>query len=935
MARYFFAVATILLAVAASTSTAGNNQGARVWLSWDRPGLQAAYYSALLDSASLYCQVDGASDIVNIAIQLEYESTDESHHFDVVDASPSTQYGWVARAAGAGTVFGDTTYDWVTAFPTPALRSRVEFKIGVSTPGDTASGSAWLSQVILQDSSGQLDTATVIGGATVRYVEAPIEPTAPGEPVPGVVLLQLPTGSLTGATVNSLRVVQSDIQQSSVASVLAAVGFTGALRIFPTAIPGNTVATTYEGDQITIPDFSNWYVASVDPAIPVASVISTLQTVLDSSAVHPSRALMAHVADPNDPEYPLQWHLLPEANGSRVRSGWDLSQGDPSIWITMLDSGWNLGHHDLDPGNRSHVVVGFDTAELDADISDNAKGTAHGHGMGVAGIAGALTDNQLGVSGIGWNCKLMLYKTVLTILNWSFNPDWAVARAIHEGLARSPKVFSMSFGIPFDHPSEVIYRELVGSNPLGIATYTAFRVGAVLAASSGNDNTSVPNLPAAYPWVMSVGASDENGRRVVTPQWGSNYGQALDVIAPGNFIRTLDIGDGTTQWFAGTSAAAPVVAGMAGLVWSESASQQLGLTNEDVINLIQRGARDVPDTGVGKDDQTGWGIADAPRTLALLQAPYHLERGSFIGGVATLTQDNHERNFIGNGGLPGGQYRDVKQYEVRQHVAFCAPAVEAPLVWARTRQSRGWSQGNANEELPFAEVLNVTNDGFDLRTFVYFVGKDILGRVVNQWWPCTPENAVTAYTAAVRTPLSGLSLVGPTSACAGRWNAVTCGGDQVVTYEWFARTAGQPWAGPISTAASLEWALSYGQNAEVKVVVNCGSVVLSDSLAVSYAPCTVDVTEPNRDERLKVFGGLWAGAGNLRLEVPGPGDVSVALLDIAGRIVWQTTSSSDAAGERNLRVDRTALGVASGPGVYLALVRWNGQQATAKVVLLR
>ena len=166
MPRSSIALSILFVAVTACSAHAGNNHGARAWLSWDRPGIKAAWTGALTDSAMVYCQLQGASDIARIAIGLEYEATDQSHRFDVVDASPSQQYGWVARGLGAGTVFGDSTYEWIANYPPSGVRTRVGFKVSVS-PGDTANGSAWLTEVILQDSAGLLDTATVIGGATV------------------------------------------------------------------------------------------------------------------------------------------------------------------------------------------------------------------------------------------------------------------------------------------------------------------------------------------------------------------------------------------------------------------------------------------------------------------------------------------------------------------------------------------------------------------------------------------------------------------------------------------------------------------------------------------------------------------------------------------------------------------------------------------------
>jgi len=108
-------------------------------------------------------------------------------------------------------------------------------------------------------------------------------------------------------------------------------------------------------------------------------------------------------------------------------------------------------------------------------------------------------------------------------------------------------------------------------------------------AASGNENTNAPFYPAAYPDAMGVGATDQHDEK-----WAlSNYGNMLDVTAPGNLIYStyLDL-DNAYQghiFMSGTSMATPHVAGLAGLLLSQEPSRQVS----DLKRLILENAKDL------------------------------------------------------------------------------------------------------------------------------------------------------------------------------------------------------------------------------------------------------------------------------------------------------------------------------------------------------
>jgi thermitase len=113
------------------------------------------------------------------------------------------------------------------------------------------------------------------------------------------------------------------------------------------------------------------------------------------------------------------------------------------------------------------------------------------------------------------------------------------------------KVISMSLG---GYHFSQAYQEAINY---------AWNKGAVIVAAAGNDNISIPHYPSDYDNVISVGATDSNDQKADF----SNFGQGVDVAAPGVDIYSTVVGGGYAD-FSGTSMSCPVVAGVAGLCFA-------------------------------------------------------------------------------------------------------------------------------------------------------------------------------------------------------------------------------------------------------------------------------------------------------------------------------------------------------------------------------
>jgi subtilisin family serine protease len=164
------------------------------------------------------------------------------------------------------------------------------------------------------------------------------------------------------------------------------------------------------------------------------------------------------------------------------------------------------------------------------------------------------------------------------------------------------------------------------------AAYVATR-NVLIVAAAGNDNRSRPDYPAAYPEVLAVGASTPDDKR----WWLSNYGEGLDVVAPGGGHRggddacsTSDVNiltvrqknlPGCTAFsptllrFAATSAATPHVTGLAGLLFTQNPTW----TAKQVHDRIIATADDIGPRG--KDLETGYGRINAARALGVSSEP--------------------------------------------------------------------------------------------------------------------------------------------------------------------------------------------------------------------------------------------------------------------------------------------------------------------------
>ncbi len=216
------------------------------------------------------------------------------------------------------------------------------------------------------------------------------------------------------------------------------------------------------------------------------------------------------------------------------------------------------------------------------------------HGTHVAGIIGASRTNNKGVLGVANDVEIIVVRAVPN----GDELDKDVANAIRYAVDNGAKVINMSFGKSYSPEKKWVDEAVKYADSKGV----------LLVAAAGNDNADV-DARAQYPnrtglkgeeyknWI-SVGALNfEGGEKMVAPF--SNYGKkGVDVFAPGVAIYSTTPGS-EYQELDGTSMAAPVVSGLAALLFSYFPE----LSHYEVKDIILKSAVKVPGQKVSVEEK--------------------------------------------------------------------------------------------------------------------------------------------------------------------------------------------------------------------------------------------------------------------------------------------------------------------------------------------
>lgn len=230
--------------------------------------------------------------------------------------------------------------------------------------------------------------------------------------------------------------------------------------------------------------------------------------------------------------------------------------------VAVVDTGVDYNHPDI---GKAKVIKGPDYYDGDMDPMDIT-----GHGTHVAGIAAALTDNQIGVAGVSGKSRVL----AIRVGTWWIPTFAGAAGIVYAADYPGVKVINLSWGGYCPDPYI-----------LDAVKYAAGK-GILVVAAAGNDDTTDPLYPAAYnEYVLAVGATDiyywTECEIEVKKACFSNYGDYVDIAAPGVDILSTIPGN-EYALYDGTSMASPFVAGAAALLWGKWPT----LTRQQVIDIL-------------------------------------------------------------------------------------------------------------------------------------------------------------------------------------------------------------------------------------------------------------------------------------------------------------------------------------------------------------
>lgn len=230
---------------------------------------------------------------------------------------------------------------------------------------------------------------------------------------------------------------------------------------------------------------------------------------------------------PNDPDYPKQWYL-PQIQASKA---WKITKSSSDISIAIIDAGVNVNHPEL----SSKIIKRMNNQ------NDEMK-----HGTHVAGIAAASTNNNTGISSVGYNTSLFVADLGHPAKKLSMSK---LAQAIRWATDNGADVINMSLGVS------------TANKTCKEAVNYAWSRGVTLVAAAGNNGNKNVNYPAGYSKVFSVAATNKSDNKTRF----STFGSWVDIAAPGIDIYS-SVGSKSYTTYKGTSMSSPQVAGTAALI---------------------------------------------------------------------------------------------------------------------------------------------------------------------------------------------------------------------------------------------------------------------------------------------------------------------------------------------------------------------------------
>lgn len=358
-----------------------------------------------------------------------------------------------------------------------------------------------------------------------------------------------------------------------------------------------TTLTVLKAELVSRP--LNIWLLSIAPSQNTEEIyINFLQRNPNVLVAQKNHKVKTRATTPDDAQYDSQWQYFQENDKDiDADDAWDITTGGTTlngdvIVAAALDDGHDTDHEDfgdnlwineaeipdngIDDDDNNYVddYLGWSIVTDD----DNIEGG--GHGTPVAGIMGAQGNNEIGVSGVNWDVKLMIIKN-------NFNTNEAAvieaysyaleARILYNETNGEEGAFvvstNASWGVDFGDPEDA---------PLWCALYDTLGENGILscgATINANQNVDViGDLPTACPSEYMIAVTNTNINDVKVTNAGYGF-ETIDLGAPGAGAFTTAANNGYGG-FGGTSGATPHVTGTIALLYSAPCQELADLANE-------------------------------------------------------------------------------------------------------------------------------------------------------------------------------------------------------------------------------------------------------------------------------------------------------------------------------------------------------------------
>ena len=264
-----------------------------------------------------------------------------------------------------------------------------------------------------------------------------------------------------------------------------------------------------------------------------------------------------------------------------ARQAWEITQGDPSIIVGIVDTDFEASHEDL----TNQIIL-----DIDGETCLGNKDFC-GHGTWVSGIVAAQTDNGIGISGIGFNTKLITRGGNLSTLEVLILSQIPGVRIISG---------SFSEGCEYSPLNAAVYEEIWNSG-----------VTVIVSAGNGNSNCGNANIyryPGSYDYTISVSSvghvfpvgtnhptlgrrdwKDVHEKTIGDANTTHQHNDKVDLVAPGYHMTSTASGNTYVNNLNGTSFAAPTVSGVAALMLAVNPN----LTPDEIRFILKSTADDI------------------------------------------------------------------------------------------------------------------------------------------------------------------------------------------------------------------------------------------------------------------------------------------------------------------------------------------------------